>query len=187
MGVSVKNPKQELQTGENKSTGNNKRKRGRPRKVQPIAEIDPDVLHRAIFEVKKMAREYARGDLQYDVRYIEAVRPRLLKSAGISSDDTGDGHIRYDAQSVKNMTEKDRKVIRRYINSRKAVAFLEKTIAEIPEDKIHEVAQATLLKGTRVVDFAEQCGFSERTVRWRKHRALEYLADQYLATLMICL
>ena len=84
------------------------------------------------------------------------------------------------------MVEKDRKVIHRYINSREAVAFLEKTIAEIPEDKIREVAQATLLKGIRVADFAEQCGFSERTVRWRKHRALEHLAEQYLATIMMC-
>ena len=179
---SVKNQEQESQTEE---TGSNKRGRGRPRKKQPSENIDPDALHRTILEVKKMAGAYARGDLQYDVRHIEAARPRLLKSAGISNSDEDDGQIRYDARSVENMVEKDRKIIRRYINSREAVVFMEKAIAEIPEDKIREAAQATLLKGIRVADFEEQCGFSERTVRWRKHRALEYLAEQYLGKSMM--
>ena len=183
----MKNQEKGSLIGETERVNSNKRRRGRPRKNPPSANIDPAMLHKALLDVKKMAEEYARGDLQYDVRYIESHRPRLLKNAEIFGHYGNDEHISYNKQSVEAMVEKDRKVIHRYINSREAVAFLEKTIAEIPEDKIHEVAQATLLKGTRVVDFAEQCGFSERTVRWRKHRALEYLADQYLATLMICL
>jgi len=165
--------------------GSSKQKRGRPRKKHPSENIDSERLHRAIFEVKKIAREYARGDLQYDVRYIEAVRPRLLKSAGIFSCDGDSGHIRYDEQSVETMIERDRKVIRQYINSSESIIFLEKAVADIPEDKVRETAQATLLKGIRVEDFAAQFGMSERTVRWRKRVALEYLAEQYLMTSMM--
>lgn len=177
------NQEQESQNGETQSANSKKRRRGRPRKNQPSANIDPEMLHRAILDVKKMAGEYARGDLQYDVRYIEFHRPRLLNNAGIFNSNGNDGHIRYDAHSIETMVEKDRKVIHRYITSRETIAFLEKAVEEIPELKVREVACNTLLKGIRVADFAAQYGVSERTVRWRKHRALEYLAKQYLMTL----
>ena len=49
------------------------------------------------------------------------------------------------------------------------------------EARIRKVACDTLLKGIRVVDLLEKYDLSERTIRWRKHKALEYLAALYLA------
>lgn len=166
---------------EDSANSEQRRKRGRPRKTQPAAGIDPEVLHRAVLEVKKMARDYARGNLQSYIRYIRTTRPRLLKNAGIPDNDREDESVRYNAQSVAAMTEGDRKVIYRYLCAREEITFLEKAVIKIPEARIRKVACDTLLKGIRVVDLLEKYDLSERTIRWRKHKALEYLAALYLA------
>lgn len=128
-----------------------------------------------------MAREYARGDLQSDVRYIRANRPRLLENAGISDRDAKEGPVRYELQSIAAITAEDRKVIYQYLSSIEKIDYLEKAVAEIPEAGIREIARDTLLRGIRVEELAEECDLSERTVRWKKHKALEYMAEMYLA------
>ena len=100
------------------------------------------MLHRAVLEVKKMARDYARGNLQSYIRYIRTTRPRLLKNAGIPDNDREDESARYNAQSVAAMTEGDRKVIYRYLCAREEITFLEKAVIKIPEARIRKVKHA---------------------------------------------
>lgn len=169
----------EKQKEDHPDTGK-RRKRGRPRKESPVSQVDPDILHNVVCEIRSMAREYAHGDLQADVRYIRTARPRLLKNAGICDTDDDSGGIRYDERSVAVMPEEDQRMISRYISSKEKMDFLRKNIEAISEAQIREVARDTLLKGIPVMNLTWKYGLCDRSIRMKKRRALDYLAKQYL-------
>lgn len=156
-----------------------RRKRGRPWIIEPAAETDPDVLHGAVLEVKRMAREYARGDLQSDVRYIQASRPRLLRNADIHEDENGS--LSYDMQRVSVMIDVDHKVVSRYIRSRVEIQFLQDAVSSLPTMQLREFASDSLLEGIPCSRLADKYGKTNRTMTRWKRAILEYMAQRWLS------
>ncbi len=159
--------------------GEHRRKRGRPWIIEPAAEIDPGVLHRAVLEVKGMAREYARGDLQGDVRYIQSSRPRLLRNADIHEDENG--NLSYDVQRVSAMIDVDHKVVSRYIRSRVEIQFLQDAVSNLPTMQLREFASDALLEGIPCSCLADKYGKTNRTMTRWKRAILEYMAQRWLS------
>ena len=78
------------------------------------------------------------------------------------------------------MPEEDQRMVSRYINSKEKMDFLRKNIEAIPEAQIREVARDTLLKGIPVMNLTWKYGLCDRSIRMKKRRALDYLANKYL-------
>ena len=150
------------------------KKKGRPKKNLPGGHIEQNVLKKSGAEVRKIAKEYSSGELRGMVRYIQEERPRLLKKAGILD------NLSYNRARVSLMPEKDQMLIADYITARKKICFLNQAVSGIPEEQLRDIAEDTLLKGKRCIDLEEKYELPERTLRWKKRRALEYMSELYL-------